>query len=77
MQRTMALPALAGIAAFAVPAAAQVHNRTNSGGGNWNTPGNWSPSVPNGLTHTASLTATGTYTITLDAHTTEIPWGCG
>jgi hypothetical protein len=66
----MRIPLLITVLSSAAPALAQVHTWTNSSGGDWNTAANWSPSVPNAATHNAILSASGTYTISLNTLTT-------
>jgi len=39
---------------------------TNTAGGNWNSPANWSPNQAPSLTNTASIAAPGNYTVTND-----------
>jgi hypothetical protein len=42
-------------------------NWTNTAGGNWTEPKNWSPNQVPSTADTASITANGTYTVSLDA----------
>src|SRR3954470_4148062 len=74
--RTALLTAPAAAAAAAVmrsvampaPADATTINWTNSAGGNYSTPGNWSAGGPPTATDTAVFTAAGTYNVTLDTN---------
>src|ERR1039457_5689633 len=43
---------------------------TNTAGGNWNAPANWSPNQVPGASDTALITTPGTYAVTLDTSPT-------
>ncbi|HEV8199575.1 MAG TPA: MopE-related protein, partial [Candidatus Polarisedimenticolia bacterium] len=54
------------VANIPIPAASPI-GWINPAGGNWNTPGNWSPAQVPGAADDAQITLDGTYTVTLDA----------
>jgi len=65
------LLAMAGAAAVIIsPAGAATISWTNTSGGNWSAPANWSPNHAPGSGDDAVITANGSYTVTLDTSPT-------